>query len=400
MYLPALQLRTTRRRAQRRRALTLPFSLSAQDFPPTFLRFSTAVAGCFSLPVGVEIHQREGLISFWFWKKLKKRKKGKDDNDFYAVAECGSEVQILVQQEDLQGGVHTSDGVADEKNNLNALELEDVEVAGDGAQRLDDLGLEDSLSTLFTRSGRKSRQVPEKDAEGVEVSCSHDDEVVDKGLLWLQIQPPRAPKGEGGAQMEEMKNACDAGSESLMLGRQRQKDSFLLHDPAAPANDVNMADLAAPLDYEGKGLYTPIEKNKVQGSLEAKGWPLGVPRVQVATEHDAPEVVEVPELNESHQMESFSIQGIIVSVPLQMGIFEYGSGIEWLQNSEEKNLGMSTEGRDPSLLSNNLDIQCRSYLDSSVGKVEVSHLPEAPEIWNLWNNCESGRVESGVYRKG
>nr|CAB3500319.1 unnamed protein product [Digitaria exilis] len=141
-------------------------------------------------------------------KKLKKRKKGKDDNDFYAVAECGSEVQILVQQEDLQGGVHTSDGVADEKNNLNALELEDVEVAGDGAQRLDDLGLEDSLSTLFTRSGRKSRQVPEKDAEGVEVSCSHDDEVVDKGSALAPDTASKGPKRRRRRTKEEMKNAA------------------------------------------------------------------------------------------------------------------------------------------------------------------------------------------------
>ncbi|KAF8727926.1 hypothetical protein HU200_018494 [Digitaria exilis] len=690
-------------------------------------------------------------------KKLKKRKKGKDDNDFYAVAECGSEVQILVQQEDLQGGVHTSDGVADEKNNLNALELEDVEVAGDGAQRLDDLGLEDSLSTLFTRSGRKSRQVPEKDAEGVEVSCSHDDEVVDKGSALAPDTASKGPKRRRRRTKEEMKNAamqdrkaslprkakangskstghykvrphqtlrglssispdlenksvgkekaaddglcrrslgeallqdveaskvlkdgsrnpsngfkpcsgkltenisctaanmmnvgvsyahtcsqalgkdssddvdCSQGKSPTSIIRRKTglkpkqvpqkpaqqkdalssgdskpaetteniepnanmltegnldqlsvlgaKDSFSLHDLAAPANDVNMADLAAPLDYEGmenaskvkritrsskkrkhvdmayegdvdwetlmqeQGLFsnpsagfvdqsvkskdkmktsevyegrgdngvaavraglkakavTPIEKIKFKEVLKQKGglleylecrnmilsrWskdvkhlldlaefgvsvvPLkdelprqalirdvylfldqngyinsGIASDKVATEHDAPEVVEVPELNESHQMESFSIQGIIVSVPLQNGDFEYGSGIECSrtvclkntecafaessndkdcptvecdalellphlkseeQPAEEKNLGMSTEGRDPSLLSNNLDIQCRSYLDSSVGKVEVSHLPEAPEIGTCGNNCESGRVESGVYRK-
>jgi len=117
-------------------------------------------------------------------KKLKQRK-GKDGNDFGAVAECGAEVQILVQQEDVQGGVHTGNDV--EESNLSVVKLGDVEIAGDGAQHVDDVGLEDSLSVLFTRSGRKSRQVSEKEAEGVEVSCQHDNEGLTRDLLWFQI---------------------------------------------------------------------------------------------------------------------------------------------------------------------------------------------------------------------
>lgn len=707
-------------------------------------------------------------------KKLKKRKKGKDGTDFGEVAECGADAQVLVQQEDVQGDVHTGDGVADEKSNLNVVKLGDVEVAGDGAQHVDDLGLEDSLSVLFTRSGRKSRQVSEKEAEGAEVACPHEEEGLDKGSVLDPDTASKVTKRRRRRTKEEMKNAAvqdrkaslprkakakanggtstghykvgpqqtlggsssvspklenksvgkekaaddglchrslgesllqedveahkvlkdgsrnpsngsthhfeisarasnhpvlkpcsgklaektsctaanminvgvsDAHACSQTLGkdssddvdfsqgksptstirrktglkpkqvprkpvRQKEalssldadskpaettesiepnaavltegnfdqlavlgaKDSCSSHDMAAPSNDVDMADVAVPLDYEDtenaskvkrvtrsskkrkhgdmayegdvdwetlmqeQGLFsnplagfadqsikskdkiktsevyegggdnglaavraglkakavTPLEKIKFKEVLKHKGglqeylecrnmilscWskdvkhllnlaecgvsvvPLkdelprhtlirdvylfldqngyinaGIASDKVAKEHDTPEVVDVPKLNESNQMESVSIQDGIVSVPLQNGDFEYGTGIECCrtvcvkntaeasndkncptvdcdalellpylkseeQPTEEKNLGVSTEGRDASLPSNNLDIQGRSYLDSSVGKVEVSHQPEAPEIETCGNNCQSDRAESGVCRK-
>ena len=138
-------------------------------------------------------------------KKLKQRK-GKDGNDFGAVAECGAEVQILVQQEDVQGGVHTGNDV--EESNLSVVKLGDVEIAGDGAQHVDDVGLEDSLSVLFTRSGRKSRQVSEKEAEGVEVSCQHDNEGLDKGSALVPDIASKGTKRRRRRTKEEMKNAA------------------------------------------------------------------------------------------------------------------------------------------------------------------------------------------------
>lgn len=141
-------------------------------------------------------------------KKLKKRKKGKDGTDFGEVAECGADAQILVQQEDAQGDVHTGDGVADEKSNLNVVKLGDVEVAGDDAQPVDDLGLEDSLSMLFTRSGRKSRQVSEKEAEGAEVACPHEEEGLDKGSVLAPDTASKVTKRRRRRTKEEMKNAA------------------------------------------------------------------------------------------------------------------------------------------------------------------------------------------------
>ncbi|WVZ57448.1 hypothetical protein U9M48_007831 [Paspalum notatum var. saurae] len=140
-------------------------------------------------------------------KKLKKRKKGKDDNDFDAGAECGAGVQILVQQEDVQGVVATGDSVADEKSNLHVVKLGDGEVTGLGTQGLDDLGLEDSLSALFTRSGRKSRQVSEKDVEGVEVACPHDEEDLDKGSGLAPDTASKGTKRRRRRTKEEMKSA-------------------------------------------------------------------------------------------------------------------------------------------------------------------------------------------------
>lgn len=141
-------------------------------------------------------------------KKLKKRKKGKDSNDFGAVAECGPEVPTLVQQEDVQGVVDIiGDGVADEKSNLDVVKLEGSDVSGNGAQGLDDLGLKDSLSVLFTRSGRKSRQVSEE-AEGMEVSCSHDEDGLNKGSGLAPDTASNGTKRRRRRTKEEMKNAC------------------------------------------------------------------------------------------------------------------------------------------------------------------------------------------------
>lgn len=140
-------------------------------------------------------------------KKLKKRKKGKDINDFGAVAECGPEVPTLVQQEDVQGLVDIGDGAADEKSNLDVLNLEGSDVYGNCAQGLDDLGLKDSLSVLFTRSGRKSLQVS-KEAGGMEVSCSHDEDGLNKGSGLAPDTASKGTKRRRRRTKEEMKNAC------------------------------------------------------------------------------------------------------------------------------------------------------------------------------------------------
>lgn len=140
-------------------------------------------------------------------KKLKKRKKGKDSNDFGAVAECGPEVPTLVQQEDVQGLVDIGDGAADEKSNLDVLNLEGSDVYGNCAQGLDDLGLKDSLSVLFTRSGRKSLQVS-KEAGGMEVSCSHDEDGLNKGSGLAPDTASKGTKRRRRRTKEEMKNAC------------------------------------------------------------------------------------------------------------------------------------------------------------------------------------------------
>ncbi|OEL32604.1 Lysine-specific histone demethylase 1-like protein 3 [Dichanthelium oligosanthes] len=639
-------------------------------------------------------------------KKLKKRKKDKDGNDFGAVAECGAEVQILVHQEDVQGGVHTGDGVGDEKSNLNVVKLGDVEIARDGAEHLDDLGLENSLSTLITRSGRKSRQVSGNEAEGMEVAFPHDKEGLDKGsalapdttskgtkrrrrrtkeeMMNAAVQDrkaslPRKAKAKangskstsrhykvgphqtlgglssvspelenksvgkenaaddglcrrslGEAHLQDMeaskvkdglkpcsgklaeKTSCTAASTINVgvsdahtcpqtLGKDSSddidcsqgksptsiikrktglkpkqvprkpvrrkdalssvdadnkpaetteriepnaavlseenldqlavlgaKDSCSSHDMAAPEKDVDMADVAAPLDhedtenaskvkrvtrsskkrkhgdmaYEGdvdwetlmqeQGLFsnpsagfadqsikskdkiktsevdegggdngvaavraglkakavTPIEKIKFKEVLKRKGglqeylecrnmilsrWSKDVKHLLNLAEcgvSGVPLKDELPRQALIHDVYSFLDQN--------NGNFEYGTGIECCgtvcvkntecalveasnekncpavdcdaleflphlksekQPTEEKNLHVSTDGRDASLLSSNLDIQCKSYLDSSIGKVEASHQPEAPEIETSGNNCQSDKVESGVYEK-
>ena len=88
----------------------------------------------------------------------------------------GGEV-LAAQQEDLHGGDDDmGEGVAEENGNLeggvNVVLGEDV-LKGSG-----DLGLEDSLSVLFRKPGRKSRQQVsnKEEEEGVEVDDSHKKE--------------------------------------------------------------------------------------------------------------------------------------------------------------------------------------------------------------------------------
>ncbi|KAL6641369.1 hypothetical protein ACP70R_019550 [Stipagrostis hirtigluma subsp. patula] len=132
-------------------------------------------------------------------KKLKKRKKGNDG----AVAECVAEGEILVRQEDVQVVADTGVAVADDKRNLDSVKARDGEVIGDSV----DLRLEDSLSVLFARSGRKPKQVSEKEAEGAEVACPHVEEALDKGSD-LAPDAAKGTKRRRRRTKEEMKKAA------------------------------------------------------------------------------------------------------------------------------------------------------------------------------------------------
>ncbi|XP_051191950.1 lysine-specific histone demethylase 1 homolog 3 [Lolium perenne] len=109
-------------------------------------------------------------------KKLKRQKKGKEEGDGVAAVagegDEGGEV-LAAQQEDLHGGDDDmGEGVADENGNLEGH----VNVVL-GLKYSGDLGLEDSLSVLFRKPGRKPRQqVSSKEEEDVEVADSHKEE--------------------------------------------------------------------------------------------------------------------------------------------------------------------------------------------------------------------------------
>ncbi|KAK3165357.1 hypothetical protein QOZ80_1AG0032170 [Eleusine coracana subsp. coracana] len=133
-------------------------------------------------------------------KKLKKRKKGSEGVEG-PVAECGTEGEILAHQEDVQGVVDAGEDVADEKSSHDGVKV------GDGLQSLNDLGLEDSLSVLFTRSARKSRQVLEKEAEGVDLAGPHDEEGLDKESALALDRTSKGTKRRRRRTKEEMKNA-------------------------------------------------------------------------------------------------------------------------------------------------------------------------------------------------
>jgi hypothetical protein len=132
-------------------------------------------------------------------KKLKKRNKGKDDTDG-TVAECDTEGEVLVQQEDVQGVVDTDEEAADEKSSHDVVKV--------GVQGLDDLRLQDSLSMLFTRPARKSRQVLEKGTEGVDLACPYDEEgLVKESALDLDTTS-KGTKRRRRRTKEEMMNAA------------------------------------------------------------------------------------------------------------------------------------------------------------------------------------------------
>ncbi|CAM0943263.1 unnamed protein product [Alopecurus aequalis] len=113
-------------------------------------------------------------------KKLKRQKKGKEEGDG-AAAVAGEEDEggevLAAQQEDLHGGDDDmGEGVADESSNLEGGV--NVVLGEDGLKGSGDLGLEDSLSVLFRKPGRKSRQQVsnKEEEEGVEVADSHKEE--------------------------------------------------------------------------------------------------------------------------------------------------------------------------------------------------------------------------------
>uniref|UniRef100_A0A0D9XLT8 SWIRM domain-containing protein n=1 Tax=Leersia perrieri TaxID=77586 RepID=A0A0D9XLT8_9ORYZ len=114
-------------------------------------------------------------------RKLRKPKKGREGGDA-AVAGSGAEGEVLAEQEDVQGGVsNVVDGVLDDKSILEVVKAEVDEVVGNALKGSGGLGLEDSLSTLFKKPGRKARLVSVKEAESGEVADSHAEEILDKG---------------------------------------------------------------------------------------------------------------------------------------------------------------------------------------------------------------------------
>lgn len=145
-------------------------------------------------------------------RKLRKPKKGKEGGDAVVVG-SGAEGELLVEEEDVQGGVNVGDGVAEDKSNLEGVKVEVDEVIGGELKDSGGLGLEDSLSTLFKRSGRKSRQVSVKEEEGVEVAGSHGEEILEKGSGLVSDRVAKGTKRRRRRTKEEMKNAA-AKSES------------------------------------------------------------------------------------------------------------------------------------------------------------------------------------------
>ncbi|KAL5231504.1 hypothetical protein ABZP36_030280 [Zizania latifolia] len=165
------------------------------------------------LPDGVVPGEMDDTLAI-IKRKLRKPKKGKEGSDV-AVVGSGAEGELLTEQEDVQDGVHIFDGVADDKNNLEGVKTGGDEVDGGGLQGSGGLGLEDSLSTLFRRSGRKSRQVSAKEAEGMEVADLYADEVLDKGSGLASDRVTKGTNRRKRHTKEQMKDAV-AKSESAM----------------------------------------------------------------------------------------------------------------------------------------------------------------------------------------
>ncbi|KAL5225652.1 hypothetical protein ABZP36_012291 [Zizania latifolia] len=147
-------------------------------------------------------------------KKLRKPKKGNEGGDV-AVAGSGTEGKVLTEHEDVQGGIDIFDGVADDNSNLEGVKTRGDVVDEGGLQGSGGIGLEDSLSTLFRRSGRKSRQISVKEAEGMEVADSHADEILDKGSGLTSVRVTKGTNRRKRRTKEQMKDAA-AKSESAM----------------------------------------------------------------------------------------------------------------------------------------------------------------------------------------
>jgi hypothetical protein len=185
-------------------------------------------------------------------KKLKKRNKGKDDTDG-AVAECDTEGEVLVQQEDVQGVVDTDEEAVDEKSSHDVVKVE--------VQGLDDLRLQDSLSVLFTRSARKSRQVLEKGTEGVDLACPHDEEgLVKESALDLDTTS-KGTKRRRRRTKEEMMNAS-AHDRKVSLPRKAKAK--------ANASDYNRCSRVDACQAEGElTSVSPELQNKSDGKENA-----------------------------------------------------------------------------------------------------------------------------------
>ncbi|KAF7092217.1 hypothetical protein CFC21_094724 [Triticum aestivum] len=168
-------------------------------------------------------------------KKLKRLKKGKDEDDAVdapAVPDGGEAVAVAAGPEDLPGGGDVEDmgeGVADEGGDLEAvanvvpgedgLKGPGVDLGlGDGLKGPGgDLGLGDSLSVLFRKPGRKTRQQASKDeeAEGVEAADSQAEEALNGGSGGLASDETakgtkKRRRRRTKAEMEEMRAALAA----------------------------------------------------------------------------------------------------------------------------------------------------------------------------------------------
>ncbi|KAF0929951.1 hypothetical protein E2562_027081 [Oryza meyeriana var. granulata] len=156
-------------------------------------------------------------------RKLRKPKKGKEGGDA-AVVGSGAEGEVLVEEEDVQGGVNIGDGVADDKNSLEGVKVGVDEVIGGDLQGSGGLGLEDSLLMLFKRSGRKSRQVSVKEEEGVEVADSHAEEILEKGSGLVSDRVAKGTNRRRRRTKEQMKDAAaKSGSATANEGLPNRK---------------------------------------------------------------------------------------------------------------------------------------------------------------------------------
>jgi hypothetical protein len=186
-------------------------------------------------------------------KKLKKRNKDKEGADG-AVAECGTEGEVLAQQEDVQGVVDRDEGVADEKSNHDGVKV--------GVQGLADLGLQDSLLVLFTRSAQKSQQVLEKGVEGPDLACPHDEEgIVKESTLDLNTSS-KGTKRRQWHTKEEIKNAAAHDHKVSLLRKAKEKEN---------ASDSNRHTKIDACQAEGElASVSPELENKSDGKENAE----------------------------------------------------------------------------------------------------------------------------------